>query len=173
MNQKNLDKLVTEVLAIEAQDAREAGALGYMARALVQATLPHSRPETNEFERRNGAFTLVMIGPEPGRAALRGRTSPHARLDDHRSGPRENPRARARGLDERFHAQLTEVIKSRRDCSRRRAMLPHRPPVGTMSRCGGTRASVSCASGTASAASKTLVIAHSQRASSTSAGAAA
>lgn len=63
MNQKNLDKLVTEVLAIEAQDAREAGALGYMARALVQATLPHSRPETNEFERRNGAFTLVMIAP--------------------------------------------------------------------------------------------------------------
>ena len=63
MQPRNLDKLITEALAIEAQDAREAGALGYMARALVQATLPHSRPETNEFERRNGAFTLVMIAP--------------------------------------------------------------------------------------------------------------
>jgi hypothetical protein len=63
MRPRNLDKLIIEALAIEAQDAREAGALGYMARALVQATLPHSRPETNEFERRNGAFTLVMIAP--------------------------------------------------------------------------------------------------------------
>jgi hypothetical protein len=63
MRQQNLDKLITEALAIEAQDAKEAGALGYMARALVQATMPHSRPETNEFERRNGAFTLVMIAP--------------------------------------------------------------------------------------------------------------
>jgi len=52
-----------EALAIEAHEAREAGALGYMARALVQATLPHSKPDTNEFERRNGAFTLVMLAP--------------------------------------------------------------------------------------------------------------
>ena len=37
--------LITDALTIEAQDAREAGALGYMARAPVQATLPHSRPE--------------------------------------------------------------------------------------------------------------------------------
>jgi hypothetical protein len=63
MQPKSLDKLITDALAIEAQDAKEAGALGYMARALVQATLPHSKPETNEFERRNGAFTLVMIAP--------------------------------------------------------------------------------------------------------------
>lgn len=63
MQPKSLDKLITDALAIEAQDAKEAGALGYMARALVQATMPHSRPETNEFERRNGAFTLVMIAP--------------------------------------------------------------------------------------------------------------
>jgi len=55
--------LIEEALAIEAHEAREAGALGYMARALVQATLPHSKPDTNEFERRNGAFTLVMLAP--------------------------------------------------------------------------------------------------------------
>lgn len=58
-----LDRLITDALAIEAQDAKEAGALGYMARALVQATLPHSKPDGNEFERRNGAFTLVMLAP--------------------------------------------------------------------------------------------------------------
>ena len=63
MEPKSLDRLITDALAIEAQDAREAGALGYMARALVQATMPHSRPDTNEFERRNGAFTLIMVAP--------------------------------------------------------------------------------------------------------------
>jgi len=39
MNKDNLNKLISESLAIEARDARESGALGYMARALVQATL--------------------------------------------------------------------------------------------------------------------------------------
>ena len=56
-------QLIEEALAIEAQEAKDAGALGYMARALVQATLPHSKPLENEFERRNGAFTLVMMAP--------------------------------------------------------------------------------------------------------------
>jgi hypothetical protein len=56
-------QLIDDALAIEAQQAKDAGALGYMARALVQATLPHSKPTENEFERRNGAFTLVMMAP--------------------------------------------------------------------------------------------------------------
>jgi hypothetical protein len=34
-----------------------------MARILVQATLPHSRPKTHEFERVNGRFTLYMNAP--------------------------------------------------------------------------------------------------------------
>jgi hypothetical protein len=63
VNKGHLDRLITDALAIEAQDAKEAGALGYMARALVQATLPHSKPASNEFERCNGAFTLVMLAP--------------------------------------------------------------------------------------------------------------
>lgn len=61
MNKKNLEKLITEALAIEAMDAKENGVLGYIARALVQATLPHSRIETNEFERRNGSFRLTIL----------------------------------------------------------------------------------------------------------------
>jgi hypothetical protein len=36
-----LERLISETLAIEAESAREAGAMGYMARALVQATMPH------------------------------------------------------------------------------------------------------------------------------------
>lgn len=58
---KNIDKLITDALAIEAEEAKEAGALGYMARALVQATMPHSKPDTVHFERVNGAYTLTML----------------------------------------------------------------------------------------------------------------
>lgn len=57
------DKFINEVLAIEALAAKEAGAIGYMARALVQATMPHRKREGAEFTRRNGAFTLSLIAP--------------------------------------------------------------------------------------------------------------
>ena len=61
MIRESLDKLITESLAIEAQEAKAAGALGYMARALTQATMPHAPSEATEFVRRNGAFTLTMF----------------------------------------------------------------------------------------------------------------
>ena len=41
MKPDTIDKLVTESLAIEAESAKDAGTLGYMARAMVQATMPH------------------------------------------------------------------------------------------------------------------------------------
>ncbi len=56
----NRDKFIAECFAIEAESAREAGALGYMARVLVQATMPHSKPDTNEYVRRNGNLTVAM-----------------------------------------------------------------------------------------------------------------
>jgi len=63
MNSDNLNKLITEALAIEAEEAKEAGTIGYMARALVQATLPHSKHEGTEFERKNGLFRLSILSP--------------------------------------------------------------------------------------------------------------
>jgi hypothetical protein len=63
MDKHNLDKFITQVLAIEAEEAKEAGALGYMARALVQATMPHKAAKGNEFTRKNGAFTLSILAP--------------------------------------------------------------------------------------------------------------
>lgn len=62
-NNQALDRLISESLAIEAEAAKDAGALGFMARALVQATLPHSKTEGNEFTRTNGAFSLSMLAP--------------------------------------------------------------------------------------------------------------
>jgi len=67
LNNKNLNKLITEALAIENRDAKEAGALGFMARALVQATMPHSQTMANVFKRQNGSFKLVILAdPDVG-----------------------------------------------------------------------------------------------------------
>jgi hypothetical protein len=57
-----LERLISQTLAIEEESAQEAGAMGYMARAMVQATMPHKRTEALFFERTNGSFTLVMTG---------------------------------------------------------------------------------------------------------------
>lgn len=67
MNNENLNKLITEALAIEARGARESGALGFMARALVQATMPHSKIDDHVFKCRNGSFKLTILAdPELG-----------------------------------------------------------------------------------------------------------
>ena len=61
MKIEKINHLISEALAIEAEDAKEAGALGFMARALALATMPHSKPDDNEFTRTNGLFTLTML----------------------------------------------------------------------------------------------------------------
>lgn len=61
MNNSNINKLITEAFAIEARDAKEAGSLSFMARALIQATMPHSKLDGHEFKRRNGAFKLTIL----------------------------------------------------------------------------------------------------------------
>lgn len=50
-------------LAIEQEDARTAGSLGFMTRALVSATMPYKDPKTKVFERRNGDLTLTILAP--------------------------------------------------------------------------------------------------------------
>lgn len=57
------DRLLDEALAIEAESAKEADALGFMARVLVQATLPHSAQTGNEFTRSNGHLTVSILAP--------------------------------------------------------------------------------------------------------------
>jgi hypothetical protein len=63
VNKKNLDRLISNALQIEEEAAKEAGALGFIARSLVQATMPHSRPQGNEFTRKNGAYSVTMLSP--------------------------------------------------------------------------------------------------------------
>ena len=53
--------------AIEEEDAKSAGALGFMARALVIATMPYKDPKADVFKRENGDFRLrIVAGYEGG-----------------------------------------------------------------------------------------------------------
>ena len=63
LKQQTIEKLIHEALAIEAEEAQEAGTVGFMARAMVQATMPHKAVKGNEFVRRNGNFTLTLLAP--------------------------------------------------------------------------------------------------------------
>ena len=61
------DRIIDEIetsLAIEREDAKSAGKLGFMARALVQASMPYKDPKTNVFVRQNGDITLRIISAE-------------------------------------------------------------------------------------------------------------
>ena len=63
LNDKNLDLLINRALAIEDEMALDADALGFMARGMVQATLPHSKVAGNEFTRKNGNYSLTILSP--------------------------------------------------------------------------------------------------------------
>lgn len=64
---RRIDKLTQAYLAMESEDAKAAGTLGYMARSVVQATLPHTDPKAPYFERSNGLITLSVVNrPQVG-----------------------------------------------------------------------------------------------------------
>lgn len=62
---RQLGQLIREALLPLSDPGRGLGRIdvGFFARALVQATMPHSDPGTNEFVRRNGYYTLSMMAP--------------------------------------------------------------------------------------------------------------
>jgi hypothetical protein len=57
--------LIEESLQIEQEEARAAGALGFLARTLAQVTLPHSDPDTLYYERSSGRLRLTVRGLKP------------------------------------------------------------------------------------------------------------
>lgn len=59
----SVEQIINDALAIKDESAQDAGSLGFMARAMVQATLPHKKVAGNEFERRNGNYTLTLLAP--------------------------------------------------------------------------------------------------------------
>ena len=62
-----VQEVIEAHLAIEAEDARSAKSLGFMARALVIATMPYKDPKADVFKRKNGDFSLrIVAGYEGG-----------------------------------------------------------------------------------------------------------
>ena len=57
---KSIDSYIAEAFSLDEEEAQKAGAVGYMARAMVQATMPHSKPKETYFKRKNGNYTLFM-----------------------------------------------------------------------------------------------------------------
>ncbi|MFK8720218.1 replication protein RepA [Escherichia coli] len=59
LNTRYVDKLIE----IHECSALEANEIGFIARFLIQATLPHSKPKLNEWSRKNGNLTMHMMAP--------------------------------------------------------------------------------------------------------------
>ena len=49
----------------ELEEERKAGHQGFMARSLIQATMPHSKPKEAIYIRKNGRFLLTMATTDP------------------------------------------------------------------------------------------------------------
>lgn len=61
-NRRALD-LIEAALEIEKLDAKEAGAIGFMPRVLVQTSMPYRDPKTKIYERQNGNVKVSMLCP--------------------------------------------------------------------------------------------------------------
>jgi len=57
--------LINEAEQHELQSATDVGSVGFMARMLVQVTMPHSKPKSDRFIRANGGFSVQMIAGDP------------------------------------------------------------------------------------------------------------
>ena len=56
-------EVIDTSLAIESEDARSAGSLGFMTRALVSASMPYKDPKAMVYVRHNGDLSLSMLSP--------------------------------------------------------------------------------------------------------------
>ena len=60
-------RFVENALALRTEDAQTANSVGFMARMLVSATMPHSKTDAAKFSRTNGHITVSMLAdPEIG-----------------------------------------------------------------------------------------------------------
>lgn len=63
MNRNSTENLIAKALAIEAEEAGNADALGFMARTMIWATLPYRKTPGCELVRNNGLLTLRIMSP--------------------------------------------------------------------------------------------------------------
>lgn len=60
-----VEQLISRAVTIGGETAQEANALGFVARCLVMATLPHKAVQGPYFQRTNGDFTLTLTSTDP------------------------------------------------------------------------------------------------------------
>jgi len=65
MIQPNIVKFIDAVELLGRATAKEACSIGYVARGMVQASMPYRAPQTTTFCRKNGALTLTMTALTP------------------------------------------------------------------------------------------------------------
>src|SRR5450755_4119208 len=89
-----LIKLAREALALEVEEAEPVGTLGFMARSLIQATMPDSKSDTPYFQRRlrlverKGMANLKPSAPgDKQEAAHRAVTEPLWQPSEHPTAP--------------------------------------------------------------------------------------
>jgi hypothetical protein len=58
-----IQRKIQQLVSIQEKSAQEAGELCFTSRLLIQATIPHSEPKSNEWVRTNGNLTLTMLAP--------------------------------------------------------------------------------------------------------------
>lgn len=63
IKEKRRAKAVDQILAIQEQSALDAEEMAFVARLLIQATMPHGKPQGNEWTRSNGNLTITMLAP--------------------------------------------------------------------------------------------------------------
>lgn len=54
-------ELLATAVAIQEEDAAAAGQIGYMARVMIWASLPHRKIEGAEYKRDNGLASITML----------------------------------------------------------------------------------------------------------------
>ena len=60
---KQQELILNTAVEIHEESARDVDEIGYIARALIMATLPHKDPKSHYYERVNGNFKLSVLSP--------------------------------------------------------------------------------------------------------------
>ena len=63
---KWVEEVIAASYAMDHEDARSAGALGFMHRALVNTAMPYKDPKSRVFERKNGSFSMSILAGYAG-----------------------------------------------------------------------------------------------------------
>lgn len=71
-----VSSLISTALAIQEEDAAASGQIGYMARAMIWASMPHKKVDGAHFRCDNGIATVSFAGDSLGAGNVRRQQNP-------------------------------------------------------------------------------------------------